>query len=271
VIFVLLACSLIALLAMHQIQNLMSYGATTANYFRAYYLAKAGLDLALTETYLRDVGFQMQVQSGDAIVSGNLLTEYAGFEPYFTVKMESRTTEHTRSLATGESIVIPLFLDTLTSSHKDILTGIKNADLTPFSIEQIKQIKGNAGQKELSFGIFAFSGDTFDEMVIMVMQTGTDLHRFLEDVLSNEEILPADQKNILTSTNTKAYLTIVNTSDEGVEFKISSSQPFALSDTQINVQAHYGDTEVGLEAKFSEPFPNFLQGIVEATGLPTTS
>jgi hypothetical protein len=29
------------------------------------------------------------------------------------------------------------------------------------------------------------------------------------------------------------------------------------------VQAHYGDTEVGLEAVFREAFPDFLQGIYE--------
>jgi hypothetical protein len=74
VIFVLLASSLIALLTMHQIQNLMSYGATTSNYFRAYYLAKAGLELALTEANIREAGFEMEVLSGDAIVAENVLT-----------------------------------------------------------------------------------------------------------------------------------------------------------------------------------------------------
>jgi len=54
VIFVLLASSLIALLAMSQLQHLMSYGNQTFNFFRAHYLAKAGLELSLTEVYLRD-------------------------------------------------------------------------------------------------------------------------------------------------------------------------------------------------------------------------
>jgi hypothetical protein len=91
VIFVLLASSLIALLAMHQVQHLLSYGGLTSNYFKAHYLAKAGLELALTETSLRDVGFEMGVASGNAIVSGNLLTGYEGFEPYFTVEMHAQT------------------------------------------------------------------------------------------------------------------------------------------------------------------------------------
>ncbi|MDR2416098.1 MAG: hypothetical protein LBD75_05885 [Candidatus Peribacteria bacterium] len=101
--------------------------------------------------------------------------------------------------------------------------------------------------------MFAFSGDTFDEMVGMVMQTGNKLEEFLE----KEEV-----KNVLKLSQTRRYLSIVNTSSSEIQFSLTSSQFFALSDSQISVQAHYGDTEVGLEAKFSEPFPNFLQSIV---------
>ncbi|MDR3168989.1 MAG: hypothetical protein LBU27_04455 [Candidatus Peribacteria bacterium] len=63
VIFILLGSSLIALLAMSQLRNLITYGATTSNYFKAYYLAKAGLELAITETSLRDAGFEVSVHS----------------------------------------------------------------------------------------------------------------------------------------------------------------------------------------------------------------
>jgi hypothetical protein len=63
VIFVLLASSLIALLAINQLTNLMSYGNTTFNFFRAHYLAKAGLELAVTEADNRDAGFEMSISS----------------------------------------------------------------------------------------------------------------------------------------------------------------------------------------------------------------
>jgi ribulose 1,5-bisphosphate synthetase/thiazole synthase len=48
---------------MSQIKNLMRYGATTSNYFKAYYLAKAGVELAITETAIRDAGFQIAMNS----------------------------------------------------------------------------------------------------------------------------------------------------------------------------------------------------------------
>jgi hypothetical protein len=46
-----------------------------------------------------------------------------------------------------------------------------------------------------------------------------------------------------------------------VTFTVTSSKAFPLDTTTINVWSHYGDTEVGLQADFSEPFPNFLQGL----------
>jgi hypothetical protein len=53
VIFVLLASSVISLLSINQIQRLLTYGNMTFNYFRAFYLAKAGTELGLTEVYNR--------------------------------------------------------------------------------------------------------------------------------------------------------------------------------------------------------------------------
>jgi len=55
------------------------------------------------------------------------------------------------------------------------------------------------------------------------------------------------------------YLTIVNAKDSVVSLCISSTIPLPVPDTWIKVQAHYGNTEVGLQAVFSEPFPSFLQ------------
>ena len=64
---------------------------------------------------------------------------------------------------------------------------------------------------------------------------------------------------LLKHGETFKYLTIVNPNTEAVAFCISAPKELPLADTLITVQAHYGDTEVGLQAVFSEPFPNFLQ------------
>jgi hypothetical protein len=142
-------------------------------------------------------------------------------------------------------------LDEKGQTHAEFLTGVKNADLKLFTREEISHIKGNAGQQVL-FGVFAFVGDNLEDMVGMVTQKGTDLGAFWES---------PEVQSVISQSDTRKYLTIVNESSAEVSLQITSSQPFALPDTLLEVSAHYGDTEVGLEAIFKEPFPNFLQGV----------
>ena len=160
VIFVLLSSSLIALLAMSQIKNLMVYGGTTYNYFRAHYLAKAGLELALTEVAMRDAGFSISVASGDSVVIDNFLTEEnSGFEPYFQSETrgafllitnnvrdtESCSNENKIVLPQGGSRVIPLFIDSSASSHVVALTTKPqlSALANPTAITLSQKTEGN--------------------------------------------------------------------------------------------------------------------------------
>jgi hypothetical protein len=51
-------------------------------------------------------------------------------------------------------------------------------------------------------------------------------------------------KNILKLPAVRKYLTIVNISSDTIPLQIEASSPFALADTTMYVQSHYGDTEV---------------------------
>jgi len=95
-----------------------------------------------------------------------------------------------------------------------------------------------------------------DEMIDMITRTGNNLYSFRDFPFVNEA---------LNRTNTQKYLTIVNPHATPVTFCIASNSSILLPspDTLIRVYAHYGDMEVGLEAVFSKPFPNFLQGLSE--------
>lgn len=159
VIFVLLASALIALLAMNQLTHIMNYGSTVNNFFRAHYLAKGGLEIALTEANLRGAGFEMSIGSGESIVTGNILDRYEGFQPSFSVDLGGNSTLITKSikdtectsetsvkLAIGNSLVIPLFYDVgLEQSHSGYLaTGgklvnFKEADVQTIRLDRIRQ------------------------------------------------------------------------------------------------------------------------------------
>ena len=87
IIFILLASSVIALLSINQIQRLLTYWNMTFNYFRAFYLAKAGTELWLTEVYNSWDGFNDEILGGSSIVQDNLVWIYSGFNPYFTMNI----------------------------------------------------------------------------------------------------------------------------------------------------------------------------------------
>jgi hypothetical protein len=131
-------------------------------------------------------------------------------------------------------VVIPLFLDTKVSTHSEFLTDVKNADLKFFTKGEIEKIEATASSQVL-FGVFSFAGESLEEMVGMATQTGTKLANFW----ANDEV-----KSVIEKSATRKYLTIVNDSPSEVSLQITSPQPFALSDTLITVNAHYGDTEV---------------------------
>jgi len=58
VIFVLLASSLLGILSMNFVQQMMKQSAVVHNYYKAYYLSKAGLEISLAQVASRDIGFE---------------------------------------------------------------------------------------------------------------------------------------------------------------------------------------------------------------------
>ena len=279
VIFVLLSTSLLALLALSQIRNLMAYGNTTYNYFRAHYLAKAGLELAITETFIRDAGFGANVTAEDAIVTLNFLTaENEARDPYFESEIQGRFQLLTNSvkesakegitcsatnkitLAQGESVVAPLFYDHAGESKKHSNYLAKKTQVSPMGNISSIAIKDRT-PGELTFGVFAFSGEAMETMISMASAHGTELSTFFLGA-AVKKVIELDTRSDPTI---RKFLTIVNSSSSTVSFCIfSNKDALASQDTLITVRAHYGDTEVGMQAILSEPFPSFLQGLSPA-------
>ena len=72
-------------------------------------------------------------------------------------------------------------------------------------------------------------------MVGMVTQMGMNLQTFWSD---------KEVESVTKNTTTRKYLTIVNPSATDVNISVRSPFPFALFDTAIAVQSHYGNVEV---------------------------
>lgn len=254
VILILLASSVISLLSINQIQRLITYGNMTFNYFRAFYIAKAGTELWLAEVYNSGDGFN-QVLSGDFITTWNFLSGYEWFEPHFNMTITwsfATLTNDIRNpdcswnkikLATWAWIMLSLFSDE-TNGLENILSDNKSfKSLDNFKILSLDSKSWNSG---LTFAFFTYSGD---EMTDIVVEKWNNLWTFLR----SKEI-PANQK---------WYLTIKNSWTEEVEFCITMDDKLIpYSDSLITVFWHYGDMEVGLQSIVKKQVPDWTLNVI---------
>lgn len=268
VIFILLASSVISLLSINQIQRLLTYWNTTFNYFRAFYLAKAGTELGLTEVYYREAWFEDSINSWDAIVTENLVGVYSGFNPYFTMNIEwdfKVLTDDVRytnkcdddykiTLGTWEWIMLSLFNDN-TSWIKNILSLTDEKNIKRLGNDFIRKIEMDDTKGELGFKYFTFW--LFDykdwDMWNIIVKTGNNLNDFL-------------WKNIDSVNWDRRYLTIKNpwTWNETVSFCIHNKDNSLIpySDALITVRGNYGDMEVWLQSVVKKEVPFWAMDVL---------
>lgn len=258
VIFVLLASSVISLLSINQIQRLLTYGNMTFNYFRAFYLAKAGTELWLTEVYNSGDGFNHEVLSGSAIVTWNLLSGYEWFEPYFNMTITWSFATLTNDIRNSECnnenkirltswawIMLSLFSDDNKNLNTILSDNIGNKKLWNFYNLSI-----NSTSSELTFAFFTYNNSGY--MTDIVVSTWTDLKNFIE----GQKIDEGD----------KWYLTIKNpgTWDEVAEFCITmDGDLIPYSDSLITVFWHYGDMEVWLQSIVKKWVPDWTLNVLD--------
>ena len=269
VIFILLACSVIALLSINQIQHLLTYWNMTFNYFRAFYLAKAWTELGLTEVYYREAWFEHTINSWDFIVSSNLISEqYSWFNPYFTMNIswnfqhltnDVRYTDECSgdnkiTLGTWEWIVLWLFTDN-TSGISEILTWTEENNISKYGFERLNMEEvtwENPTDKKLTLWLFEY--DDWNMWNIFVEQLErSSFNNFLNTKIGNIK-------------EKRRYLTIKNpwTSNEVVSFCITTNngQVIPYSDSLITVRGNYGDMEVWLQSVVKKTTPSWSLNVL---------
>ena len=252
VILILLASSVISLLSINQIQRLITYGNMTFNYFRAFYIAKAGTELWLTEVYNSGDGFS-QILSGSSITTWNFLSGYEWFEPHFNMTITWRFATLTNDirnsdcswnkikLSTWAWIMLSIFSD----DTKDLDKILSDNNKTFNNLSDFKSLL-LWSNSELTFAFFTYNGD---EMTDIVVEKWDDLWTFLK-----RKTIPEGQK---------WYLTIKNSWTEDVEFCITMDDKLIpYSDSLITVFWHYGDMEVGLQSIVKKQVPDWTLNVI---------
>jgi hypothetical protein len=275
VIFILLASSVISLLSINQIQRLLTYWNTTFNYFRAFYLAKAGTELGLTEVYYREAWFEDSISSWNAIVTENLVGAYSGFNPYFTMSISwnfQYLTDDIRytnecsddnkiTLGTWEWIMLSLFNDT-TSWINSILTTTNENNIKGVGDESIKQLEIKWKETQWGFQYFTFWLFDYDKdwnMNNIFVETWNDL-----GILKHLDDKDSNGKNL--NWETRKYLTIKNpwTWNEVVSFCIHNKDGKSIpySNSLITVRGNYGDMEVWLQSVVKKEVPFWAMDVL---------
>lgn len=269
VILILLASSVISLLSINQIQRLLTYGNMTFNYFRAFYIAKAGTELWLTEVYNSGDGFTHSLSGDNPIIQNNLVWIYTGFNPYFSMNITWRfnvLTDDIREsdkcsegnkikLATWAGIMLSLFSDD-TEGLNNILSDGKHLTI----LSNYNSLSLWSSDSELTFALFAYGKDkdNIESMTDIVVHTWNSLSSFFDE----DDV----KKFINNNTNVeKKYLTIKNSWTEDVEFCITKDGggDVPYSNFLITVFWHYGDMEVGLQSVVKKWVPDWTLNVLD--------
>lgn len=267
VIFVLIASSLIGVLTMNFINQMLYTSNNILSYYKSYYIAHGWLELLLTASKNRGMGWEYSIGTGNSwFMQENFACEHCDFSAHLYSTTPTLSKEFWKStwclspltLAKGESLFIPLI--------KDISAwSISDAFIQPVIYQNISQSLEKLSVDFVSWWV------SNDVVVWLLILSGSDLYTdgvfFRTGSLTNPglfiEFKSAFENtiNIPRQTATlKNYLIIANTQqDTPMAFCINSPSISLPTDTlYITSNGSYGDQTIGLELVYKQVIPSFL-------------
>ncbi len=267
VIFILLASSLLGVLAMNFVQSMIKQSATVYNYYQSYYLAKAGTELALSEIWYRGIWFEQTFFSSGFVVENFR----CGWRCSFAYSLSWMTNVLSQQFWTStwcqtpfvlskwESFILPLFFDAFVGP-------LSEAFVSPISYANLYEHLLNStlvtsDLYEVTFGMLVLSGwDLASNWFFF--QTGS-LKTWLPWFLSAFDGYFRSALWISNLTNTyitpyTLYFLISNARDQEISFCLQSTQPLPTQQYYIKSQWTYDHQTLWLEALYKQPIPDFL-------------
>ena len=262
VILILLASSVISLLAINQIQHLMNYGSMTFNYFKSYYLSKAWIELSLTEVYHHKDWFNDEIWTWNFVENfltwynwkldndNELSGDFSWFEPRFETTISWSFKNLTNDIrksqdCVGNGIVLQpgtwMTISLFTEEDPERFSSSNDKEFPYFKNLQVS----NTNDKELTFGFFSFDKDS--NMTDIYVATWTDLQEFLS------------WKTLWYNS----YLTIKNSLNEDVTLCINAKWSLIPSSNfLITSRWYYGDMEVWLQSIVNKQTPSWAMNVL---------
>ena len=275
VILILLACSLMWILTIIFLNSLISYTDDTYSYYKSYYVAKAWLELSLTEIDNSQVWFSQNIYSGNEININN----FDCVDCYFVSHIQWRSPVISNSfwengecnsgtaltLNAWESMVIPMFYDN-TSEFSEILSDdfelVKLSDST--YRDNLKMTVVWSYPPSLNiwvvFQSWSIDWDISNEYIYMKLITASA--NFFSHYFSAFDLY-SDYREVW-NRNYYPYIVISNPNNYSVQFCVDGwgtpDKVYAWPTTKYYITSRweYMGKVVWLQAIYMQPVPSFL-------------
>ncbi len=236
--------SLFGLLITRYVGNMIQYTSAFHNYYQAYYLANAPLQLQLVKQQNRDFGFEDEILSWSNTVKNNLNCEKCFFhwnlQSRSDVLVDKTQIDHYPtdcswddsnfySLSYWQAIIIPLFWDQNSWEW---------------------EVDWNNIQRLSSINDIDVETSTVDDYIIWIVDTDLNIDRV-------DDVWQVSLLNYDSSKNT--YFIIANITWLSTQnFCLSSNEPIPTSYININTTWKYHNTYVWLSFTKNVKLPEYL-------------
>ncbi len=265
VLFILVASSLLWILAFQYVKHIAVQTTQIHNYYKAYYLAKWGSEIWLSLMKIRKEWFSRNIDNNDKIISQNIsswlqLSIKIQWKSDFLSAWHPDDTECNNPIIIGswQSFILPLFIDQPSKKAQEIFSeNIYYQNLSEW-LESL-QITGISESRNVNLWIIISS----EWELTGAYFTGKSLYwnvfeEFVKNIKSfySATIDPAfsDRQH----WDLQNYLIIANTEKRNLEFCLQSQQELSLEKTYISSFGEITTEKIWLETIFQQPIPSYL-------------
>jgi len=275
IILVLVACSLMWILTMNFLRNLINYTDDTYSYYKSYYIAKAWLELALTEIDNTQVWFNHAIFDTTPINSNNFSCSWCYFQSQVLWRSATisngfwQTTwcydEIALSLLPSESITLPLFYDKSSSFYNIFIEENYTKNISDSLTGLVIIPIGTYYWSELNLWVvFENWGNTSWDYLFMKW-----MPMYPTDYLFSNYVNAFNAKyhdDSIWTDNWLPYLVISNPNDFEVRFCLWNKnwlspekiQDWPATKYFIISRGEYNWRTVWLQAIYAQPIPSFF-------------
>ena len=269
IILILLACSLMGILTVVFLKSLMTYTDDTYSYHKSYYIAKAWLELALTEIDNSAMWFSQDINSGN-VINNNFECVWCHFTSHIQWrsniisndfwKNENSvcTEENALVLQPWQSLTIPMFYDKA-SAFNQIFSGEDFIGLLWNNKENLALSPISQGQNLNVWVVFQTWSLTWDISREYLYMTGMEMGDNLFYIyFKNFKDVYGD--SVWSLSKYYPYIIVSNSQNVTLKFCIKAGNDTLWPTTKYFISSlwEYMWKSVWLQAIYAQPIPSFF-------------